>query len=159
MNRNTWRQRLLRAIRSVLAAAIAWGPRDIPGARSARSSGCAARRRAVRGCSLGLYWFVQERFIARLQRGGERFRPVSVLGRRLQLDITDATGRYPFFYGTPYEPAVTDAIATALKPGDVFIDVGANIGYFTVLAAHLVGSGGRVIAFEPHEGCARRSRC
>ena len=35
-----------------------------------------------------------------------------------------------------------------LKPGDHFIDVGANIGYFSLLAAAVVGSAGRVSAFE-----------
>ena len=36
-----------------------------------------------------------------------------------------------------------------LQRGDVFVDVGANIGYFSVLAACLVGEGGQVFAFEP----------
>jgi FkbM family methyltransferase len=36
-----------------------------------------------------------------------------------------------------------------LKPDDVFVDVGANIGLYSVLAAGLVGKQGRVIAFEP----------
>src|SRR5262245_48280046 len=98
----------------------------------------------------GLYWYVQESLMAQLRRGGDRFRPLYVRGHRVQLDITDPTGRYPFFYGMPYEPGVTDAIVTALRPGDVFVDVGANIGYFTVLAAAVVGDRGRVIAFEPH---------
>jgi FkbM family methyltransferase len=99
---------------------------------------------------------VQERLLKRLRKSGERYRPVFVLGRRLQLDITDPTGRYPFFYNTAYEAGVTDAIVTALKPGDVFIDVGANIGYFTVLAAAIVGDRGRVIAFEPHDGAREK---
>ena len=36
-----------------------------------------------------------------------------------------------------------------LRPGDVFVDCGANIGLHTILAASLVGSGGHVFAFEP----------
>jgi FkbM family methyltransferase len=36
-----------------------------------------------------------------------------------------------------------------LQPGDVFVDVGANIGLFTLIAACLVGPTGRVVAFEP----------
>ncbi len=43
-----------------------------------------------------------------------------------------------------------------LRPGDTVVDIGANIGAFTVLAASAVGSGGRVIAFEPVEGTFRR---
>ena len=40
---------------------------------------------------------------------------------------------------------------TALKPGDVFLDVGAHLGYFSIVAARVVGPTGRVVAFEPHE--------
>jgi FkbM family methyltransferase len=36
-----------------------------------------------------------------------------------------------------------------LRPGMSFVDVGANWGYFTLLAAHIVGTGGRVISLEP----------
>jgi FkbM family methyltransferase len=36
-----------------------------------------------------------------------------------------------------------------LEPGQVFVDVGANIGYFSLLAAHCVGARGAVYAFEP----------
>lgn len=48
-----------------------------------------------------------------------------------------------------YEAPVQAALAGALRPGDVVLDVGANIGFLTVLAARLVGPGGRVVAFEP----------
>ena len=36
-----------------------------------------------------------------------------------------------------------------LRSGDVFVDVGANIGLFTLIAAARVGQAGRVVAFEP----------
>jgi len=49
-----------------------------------------------------------------------------------------------------YEPAVTAAIKQHLQPGQVFVDVGANIGYFTCLAAAIVGTKGHVFAFEPN---------
>ena len=49
-----------------------------------------------------------------------------------------------------YEPAETDFILSQLTKGDNFLDIGANIGWFTILAAHRVGATGRVIAFEPH---------
>ena len=48
-----------------------------------------------------------------------------------------------------YEPVVTDAIKTRLKPGHVFVDIGANVGYFSLLAASIVGAEGHVYAFEP----------
>lgn len=41
-------------------------------------------------------------------------------------------------------------IRDAVRPGETFYDVGANIGLYTLLAARRVGPGGRVYAFEPH---------
>jgi FkbM family methyltransferase len=49
-----------------------------------------------------------------------------------------------------YERSTTQLLMRELQPGMVFFDVGAHIGYYTCLAARLVGSRGRVIAFEPH---------
>lgn len=50
-----------------------------------------------------------------------------------------------------HEPHVTKALQTILKPQMVFIDIGANIGYFSLLAAQKVGPSGKVLAFEPHQ--------
>jgi FkbM family methyltransferase len=48
-----------------------------------------------------------------------------------------------------WEPYETSLLFELLQPCSVFVDVGANIGYFTVLAASIVGEGGKVFAFEP----------
>ena len=48
-----------------------------------------------------------------------------------------------------FEEELTKAIINLLKEGDVFIDIGAHIGYFTLLASHITGDKGKVIAFEP----------
>jgi len=48
-----------------------------------------------------------------------------------------------------YEPDVVRHFVSAIKPGDIVIDVGANIGYFSLVAARCVGEKGRVYAFEP----------
>lgn len=48
-----------------------------------------------------------------------------------------------------WEPYETDLILSLLQPADVVVDVGANLGYFTVLAAATVGDTGQVFAFEP----------
>jgi FkbM family methyltransferase len=48
-----------------------------------------------------------------------------------------------------YEPGVTYLIRSVLTPGDKAIDIGANIGYYTCIMGTLVGSDGRVYAFEP----------
>lgn len=47
-----------------------------------------------------------------------------------------------------HEQAVYDRIRAELEPGDIFVDAGANIGFYTVLASRLVGPKGRVIAVE-----------
>jgi FkbM family methyltransferase len=49
-----------------------------------------------------------------------------------------------------YEPHVTEQLRRFLVPGGVFVDIGANVGYYSLLAARRVGPGGRVIAFEPN---------
>jgi FkbM family methyltransferase len=48
-----------------------------------------------------------------------------------------------------WEPYETALVLAALQPGDVFVDVGANIGYYPVIATDRVGPGGAVLAFEP----------
>ena len=42
-------------------------------------------------------------------------------------------------------------LRSVLKPGHTFLDVGANIGYFSIFASAIVGSGGRVVAVEPEQ--------
>jgi len=48
-----------------------------------------------------------------------------------------------------WEPTETHWFSRLLRPGDTFVDVGANVGYFSLVASRLVGREGRVIAFEP----------
>ena len=48
-----------------------------------------------------------------------------------------------------HEQATTDLFKSIIRKGDTFLDLGANIGYFTLLAANLVGKEGRVFSFEP----------
>lgn len=48
-----------------------------------------------------------------------------------------------------WEAFETRLLVHRLKPGSVFVDVGANIGYYTVIADALVGKTGAIYAFEP----------
>jgi FkbM family methyltransferase len=50
-----------------------------------------------------------------------------------------------------WEPYETSLLVNHLKPGDVFLDIGANIGYYTILASAIVRDSGLVIAYEPDE--------
>jgi FkbM family methyltransferase len=56
-----------------------------------------------------------------------------------------------FVYGT-WEPAATSAVVATVQPGMTVIDIGAHIGYYTLLFAKCVGSAGQVFAFEPLPG-------
>jgi FkbM family methyltransferase len=60
-------------------------------------------------------------------------------GSECYLDMTSGT----------WEPGVTALFEELLKPGMVAVDIGAHIGYFTLLAANKVGTTGKVYAFEP----------
>src|ERR1700723_2779010 len=53
-------------------------------------------------------------------------------------------------FGCP-EPEVVPLMARVLRPGDFAIDGGANIGFFTILMASLVGPSGMVLSVEPGE--------
>lgn len=57
-----------------------------------------------------------------------------------------------------FEPSHTEIIKGLLPVGGVFIDVGANIGYFSIIGARSVGPTGRVYAFEPMDETYRLLR-
>jgi FkbM family methyltransferase len=77
----------------------------------------------------------------------EGSRRAVVHGCDMELDLADLIQRG--IYLGSYEPSETRAFKRILRPGGVVVDVGANVGYFTALAARLVGERGRVFAFEP----------
>lgn len=69
---------------------------------------------------------------------------------RLYVNLADDSCMPLFFVGGVYELSTTFVIERLVRPGMVVVDVGANIGYFSLLAARKVGSQGKVYAFEPH---------
>lgn len=62
----------------------------------------------------------------------------------------DATGGYPGYLLGTSEPEEQAFVAANLAPGAVFYDIGANIGFYSTIAARLVGASGCVYAFEPY---------
>jgi len=77
--------------------------------------------------------------------------PVEVAagGYRLYAHASDTHIGAPLIAGQPHEAHVEAALRAHLEPAATFLDIGANIGVFTTLAATLVGDKGRVIAVEP----------
>jgi FkbM family methyltransferase len=85
-------------------------------------------------------------------RSGER--TAKVFGYRVRLDLSDTIQRQ--IYLGVYEPRETRTVRSALTAGMTVIDIGANVGYFSLLAAQLVGLAGRVVAVEPSGYAADR---
>jgi FkbM family methyltransferase len=82
--------------------------------------------------------------------------PRGRVGRRLSVrcDLSEQIQRQIYF--GLYEPTETPIFRGLVRPGDVVLDVGANVGYYTLTAAELCGESGQVHAFEPiRENCAR----
>ena len=138
-----------RTIRAILARRLGGVLATLPGLESTFIA--SGRQLASLSRVLGtLYWFTQDDLMRRARASGRRFRRLPVAGIDMYVDLTDATGRLHYFYDDPYEPGLSQAIRRLLRTGDVFLDVGANVGYFSVLAGHIVGETGHVVAFEPH---------
>lgn len=73
---------------------------------------------------------------------------VPIHGALMELSLSDFVQRN-IFIGS-YEVDETNWVKGVLRPGMTFVDVGANVGYYSALGARLVGRSGRVIAFEPN---------
>jgi FkbM family methyltransferase len=68
-------------------------------------------------------------------------------GVRYFCDLRNELMRDVFFTGQ-YEPQETSLLRKLIEPGQVFVDVGAHWGYFSLIASERVGASGRVIAVE-----------
>ena len=71
-----------------------------------------------------------------------------IRGVVFEYDLGRYHGTAPMYFGS-YALLITEAMKRFLNPGDVFLDVGANIGYLSAVAAGLVGKRGQVHCFEP----------
>lgn len=79
---------------------------------------------------------------------------IEVQGQKMYVNIDDPDHamRYTFqayCMNLVHEEETTKLFRQVVRPGDVVLDLGANIGYFTTLAGRLVGPAGKVISFEP----------
>jgi FkbM family methyltransferase len=95
-------------------------------------------------------WSPLLRGAARLHPRLRRYPARMQNGDRLHLDLRENMCLGYFYHGeVPHEMATEVLLKRILRPGSSFVDIGANVGYYTRLASRLVGPGGRVVAFEP----------
>jgi FkbM family methyltransferase len=83
----------------------------------------------------------------------ERSKIVTINGYKMHVRIEkghdiDGIAQHLIFDGE-YDPFTTEMFKKIVKPEMVVLDIGANIGYYSLLAASLVGCNGKVWAFEP----------
>jgi len=74
-------------------------------------------------------------------------RNTRVFDYEMALDLCEYVQRR--MYLGSFEPGESALLCSYLRPGMTFFDVGANVGYYTALAAACVGPTGRVVAYEP----------
>ena len=104
-------------------------------------------------------WTPLARLIGRLVPAGESSVVQIRVGPNagLKLAIDASTPRY-YWLDPNYESAVVAALQDWLRPGMHVADIGAHIGWMTMLMARAVGGGGSVLAFEPNPNIAKQLR-
>jgi FkbM family methyltransferase len=81
------------------------------------------------------------------------------IGTKLWIRIPGGPGKGLWMYSDPrfelgyangdHEPWIQDLLKSELRPGDCYYDVGAHTGFFSLIAARLVGPSGKIVAIEP----------
>ncbi|MBL8349608.1 MAG: FkbM family methyltransferase [Burkholderiaceae bacterium] len=92
--------------------------------------------------SLGKWWLW-----TRVHEHYRDFTCRTIFGAKVTGNTKDLIQRHLYYFGV-WEPHITRMVVDLLRPGDVFVDVGANIGYYTLLASRIVGPTGKVVAVE-----------
>jgi len=100
----------------------------------------------LRGRGLRKYKFLND-FNQKIQAGVKSDFAV-VQESKMYLGVRD---HYNLSIDGFYEPKETELVKREVKKGNIVIDVGASIGYYTLLLSRLVGNSGKVFAFEPFE--------
>jgi FkbM family methyltransferase len=95
-------------------------------------------------------------WLARRSMGALRYATLSYDGgrSRVRIDLRSHFGFTTYVYGV--EDPDLALVGSLLAPGDLFIDGGAHVGLFTLVAAARVGPAGKVLAFEPAPAARRQ---
>ena len=145
---------MLKAVRNAAASAAAWTLYRAP-ALEAPYAYAAHAALGVPGVHT-LFRETTDRLVARLVNGNRALRRLRIGPVSPVFDVSSFTVKGQYFAHVAYEPGATGAVLNDLREGDVFVDIGANSGYFSVLAALRVGASGRVYAFEPNPAVRRQ---
>ena len=84
-----------------------------------------------------------------IARDQKQERVVAHLGQNIKLNCYTDSHLCRLIFTSEFEKSERAFLERYLRPGEVFLDIGANIGLHTVIAGWCVGKAGRVISFEP----------
>lgn len=101
----------------------------------------------IKRLPLGTAHFIFRGYNKVLRQLGPEHVATTFFGAKLHCSTDDLIQRMILHFGV-WEPDVSRVIEQNLKSGDVFVDIGANIGYDTLLASARVGRAGQVVAIE-----------
>lgn len=82
-----------------------------------------------------------------------------VIDWRMRLEPSECVDGGLLFYPQLYDRAEIAFLGTVLKPGDVFLDIGANVGFYSLVAGRFVGRAGRVLSIEADPYTYAKLRC
>jgi FkbM family methyltransferase len=105
---------------------------------------------AILAAAAIFYWY-GGRWVRKVQYGLTGS-VISGLGHTYYLQPEDKTITPVLIDWGMWERSESQVLSEILHPGDTFIDVGADFGWYTVIGAKVVGPTGRVVAFEPVPG-------
>lgn len=89
------------------------------------------------------------RILAKMRNVAGRTITTSVQGHRMTLDLLDRVHCETLYVTGRWEEEITNYLRRILRQGMTVVDLGANVGFYTLLAAKIVGPSGKVYAFEP----------
>jgi FkbM family methyltransferase len=89
-----------------------------------------------------------------LYLGGRRALTRTIYGQKMFVDTGDVDLAPHLLLDGYWERHVTELFRKLVRPGMNVVEVGANVGYYTLIAAEIIGPGGRLVAFEANPATA-----